>query len=386
MLAPRAAALAMLLIAAQPVAACTFCDGGFRGRQTLRLHHAGAKVVLAGQLRNPRVDANAPGGGTTEFHVTAVLKDDPARGGRAVLTLPKYLPVIGDTPPDYLIYCDVVNGTLDPSYGLPAPAAVVEYARAAATATDADPAKQLGFFFRHLDHTRPEVAADAFLEFAKAADADILKAAPAFDRAKLRALIAAPATPTERLGVFSFLLGSCGTADDAAFLAALLAPNPPTDRAAAAFGGLLAGYILLKPQEGWAFAATVLADERRGYADRLSAVNTVRFFQATRAAESKQHVLRCCAALLPCGDLADQAVEDLRRWGYWDLTADVLAQFPKPTHAAPIVRRAIVRYALTCPADDARRFVAALRQTDPRLVADVEEMLRRFDRVPVPKN
>jgi len=386
MLAPRAAALAMLLIAAQPAAACTFCDGGFRGRQTLRLHHAGAKVVLVGQLRNPRVDANAPGGGTTEFHVTTVLKDDPARGGRAVLTLPKYLPVIGDTPPDYLIYCDVVNGALDPSYGLPAPAAVVEYARAAAAATDADPAKQLGFFFRHLDHARPEVAADAFHEFARAADADILKAAPAFDRAKLRALIAAPATPPERLGVFSFLLGSCGTADDAAFLAAMLTPSPPSDRAAAAFGGLLAGYILLKPQEGWALAATVLADERRGYADRLSAVNTVRFFQATRGAESKPHVLRCCAALLPCGDLADQAIEDLRRWGYWDLTADVLAQYPKPTHAAPIVRRAIVRYALTCPADDARRFVAALRQTDPGLVANVEEMLRRFDRVPVPKN
>ncbi|QDU22766.1 hypothetical protein [Urbifossiella limnaea] len=382
----RAAALALLLIAAEPAAACTFCDGGFRGRQTLRLHHAGAKAVLAGQLRNPRVDANAPGGGTTEFHVTVVLKDDPARGGRAVLTLPKYLPVIGDTPPDYLIYCDVVNGTLDPTFGLSAPAAVVEYARAAAAATDADPAKQLGFFFRRLDHAQPVVAADAFLEFAKAADADILKAAPAFDRAKLRTLIAAPATPTERLGVFAFLLGSCGAADDAAFLAALLTANPPAERTSAAFGGLLAGYILLKPQDGWAFAATVLADERRGYGDRLSAVNTVRFFQATRPAESKPNVLRCCAALLPCGDLADQAVEDLRRWGYWELTADVLAQFPKPTHAAPIVRRAIVRYALTCPNDDARRFVAALRQSDPRLVADVEEMLRRFDRVPVPKN
>jgi hypothetical protein len=280
----------------------------------------------------------------------------------------------------------VVNGALDPTYGLSAPAAVVEYARAAAAATDPDPAKQLGFYFRHLDHGQPAVAADAFLEFAKAADADILKAAPAFDRAKLRTLIAAPSTPTERLGVFSFLLGSCGTSDDAAFLAALLTANPPTDRTSAAFGGLLAGYILLKPQDGWAFAATVLADERRGYADRLSAVNTVRFFQATRTAESKPHVLRCCAALLPCGDLADQAVEDLRRWGYWELTADVLAQFPKPTHAAPIARRAIVRYALTCPADETRRFITTLRQTDPRLVADVEEMLRRFDRVPVPKN
>ncbi|HEX4612346.1 MAG TPA: hypothetical protein VH092_29395 [Urbifossiella sp.] len=382
----RAAALAAVVLApAVPAAACTFCDGGVRTRQSLRLHHAGAKVVIAGQLKNPRFDP-ATDGGTTEFHVATVLKDHAARGGRGVLTLPKYLPVVGNTPPDYLLYCDVVSGALDPVYGLPAPAAVVEYARAAAAATDPDPVKQLGFFFRHLDHPHPAVAADAFLEFARASDADILKAAATFDRAKVRRLIADPATPAERLGVFAFLLGASGTADDAAFLAAMLTPNPTPDRASAAFGGLLAGYILLKPQEGWAFAAGVLADERRGYSDRLSTVNTVRFFQATRAAESKPHVLRCCAALLPCGDLADQAAEDLRRWGYWELTADVLGQFGKPTHAAPIVRRAIVRYALTCPADEARRFVAALRQSDPRLVADVEEMLRRFDRVPVPKS
>ncbi len=381
----RAAAVAVLLLAADRSVACTFCDGGLRGRQTIRLHHAGAKVVLAGQLRNPRFDP-ATNGGTTEFHVTVVLKDDPARGGRTVLTLPKYLPVIGNTPPDYLVYCDVVNGALDPTYGLGAPAALVEYAKGAAAATDPDPAKQLAFFFRHLDHPHPAVAADAFLEFARAADADILKAAPGFDRAKLRTLIGDANTPVERLGVFSFLLGACGTADDAAFLAAMLTPTPTPDRASAAFGGLLAGYILLKPQDGWAFAATVLADGKRGYSERLSTVSTVRFFQATRPAESRPHVLRCCAALLPCGDLADQAVEDLRRWGYWDLTGSVLAQFGKESHAAPIVRRAIVRYALTCPADDARRFVAAVRQSDPRLVGDVEEMLRRFERVPAPKN
>ena len=383
--AARAAAVAAVLILADAAAACTFCDGSLRSRQTLRLHHAGAKVVLAGQLRNPKFDT-ATNGGTTDFVVTAVLKDHPARANRAVLTLPKYLPVVGDTPPDYLIFCDVANGALDATYGLSAPAAVVEYVKAAHAADDPDPAKRLGFFFRHLDHANPTISADAFLEFARAADGDILKAAAGFDRAKVRRLIADPATPADRLGVFAFLLGVCGTADDAAFLAAMLTPNPPADRASAAFGGLLAGYILLKPADGWAFAARVLADERRGYAERLSTISTVRFFQATRPAESKAAVLRCCAALVPCGDLADQAVEDLRRWGYWELTADVLAQFGKATHSAPIVRRSIVRYAITCPTDEARRFVAALRQTDPRLVGDVEDQIRRFEQVPAPKN
>ena len=77
-----------------------------------------------------------------------VLKDDPARKGRTTLTLPQYLPVIGNTPPDYLLFFAVNNGVLDPTHGIPAPAAVVQYLKAAAVLDDADPAKKLGFFFR----------------------------------------------------------------------------------------------------------------------------------------------------------------------------------------------------------------------------------------------
>jgi len=381
----RAAALtALVLLAPAPAPACTFCDGSVRSKQTLRLHFARAKVVLHGQLKNPRFDP-ATDAGTTDLHVGTVLKDDPARRNRAVLTLPKYLPALGNTPPDYLMFCTVADGTLDPTYGLPAGTAVVEYVKAAAALDDADPGKALGFYFTHLDAADPAVAADAFFEFARASDQDILKAVARFDAAKVRRLIADPNTPVERLGVFAFLLGACGTADDAAFLAGLLKATPLSDRASAAFGGLLAGYVLLAPKDGWAFTAAVLADDRRGYAERLSAVGTVRFFQATRPAQARADVLACCAALLPHGDLADQAVEDLRRWGYWDLTATVLAQFPKPTHAAPIVRRSILRYALTCPTAEAKTFVAAVRQTDPKLVKSVEDALAQFAPVTPPK-
>jgi hypothetical protein len=151
------------------------------------------------------------------------------------------------------------------------------------------------------------------------------------------------------------------------------------------FGGLLAGYILLSPKEGWGLAVGVLNDAKQSYMVRLSTLGTVRFFQATRGAEYKADVLKCCAALLPHGDLADQAIDDLRRWGYWELTTEVLAQFPKSTHAAPIVRRGIVRYALCCPDDASKQFVAALRQTDPKLVKHVEDMLELFAPTNQPK-
>lgn len=368
--------LALFLLATD-ARACTFCGPSIRTLPTLRTQYAEAKVVAYGRLKNPRFDPKTDLG-TTEFHVETVLKDDPARAGRNLLTIPRYEPVIGDTPAGYLLVCQVTGGTLDPAFGLPASSAVVEYVKAVAALDPADPVKLYGFYFGHLDAAEPAVAEDAFREFARAADADLLKAAARYDPAKLRRLIADPAVPAERLGVFAFLLGACGTPADAAFLAGLVKADPLPERTTAAFGGLLAGYVMLDPKGGWAFTEAVLADPKRGYGGRLAALSTVRYFQATRGKEYKAEVVRCCAALLPHGELADQAAEDLRRWAYWELTADVLAQYGKPTHAAPIVRRALVRYALSCPDERAKAFVAGLRRTEPKLVKDVEEMLARF--------
>jgi len=299
-----------------------------------------------------------------------------------VLTIRAYLPVIADTPTDYLAFCAVKDGKLDPTFGVPGTAATVEYVKGATKLDAADAPTRLGYFFKHLGSADATVAADAFVEFARAADADIIKSAKQFDAAALRKLISDEKTPAERIGVFAFLLGVCGTANDAQFFAGALKQNPLPERVRDSFGGLLAGYVLLDPKGGWAFTHSVLADDKRSFAVRLSAIGAVRFFQASRGADCKADVLKCCASLLPDGDFADMAVEDLRRWGYWELTADVFAQFAKPTHSAPIVRRSIVRYALTCPADDAKQFVVAVRQTDPKLVTAVEEQLKMFEAAP----
>jgi hypothetical protein len=378
-----AAALVALVSVTAPATACTFCAGELRAKQTLRMHYAAARAVLHGQLKNPRFDPKTDDG-FTDLQIAAALKDDPARGAQAVVTLRSYLPVAGNTPSEYLVFCGVADGKLDPTFGVPATPAVVEYLKTAAKLDDTDAPAKLGFFFKHLDSADATVAADAFFELARAADADIIRAAKQFEPVKLRKLLASPETPAERLGIFAFLLGVSGGPADAAFLAALL-KDTATERTSGAFGGLLAGYILLAPKDGWALAAAVLGDAKQSYSLRLSTIVTVRFFQAARGSECKADVLKCCAALLPHGDLADQAIEDLRRWGYWDLTADVLAQFQKPTHAAPIVRRCIVRYALCCPDAAAKQFVAALRQSDPKLVKHVEEMLELFAPATPPK-
>jgi hypothetical protein len=372
-----AAAVAFALLPAVPPAdACTFCGENVRSKPTLRLLFAQAKAVIYGKLKNPRFDPKTDDG-FTDLHATAVLKDDPARGNQNVLTIRAYLPVIGDTPADYVAFCTVSGGRLDYASGVPATAAVVDYLKAAAKLPD-EPTARLAFYFKHLASPDAVVAADAFVEFARASDADIAKSAKHFDAAVLRKLVADPKTPGERLGVFAFLLGTCGGADDAVFFANMLKQNPLPESVRDSFGGLLAGYVLLAPKDGWSFTAALLGDAKQPYSVRLSTINTVRFLQAARGADCKAEVLKCCAALLPHGDFADQAIEDLRRWGYWELSADVFAQFGKPTHSAPIVKRCIVRYALSCPTDDAKKFVAAVRQSDPKLVAAVEEQLKLF--------
>jgi hypothetical protein len=377
-----AAILAAIALIATPHAeACTFCGDNIRTKPTLRMQFAQAKAVLYGTLKNPRFDAKTDEG-FTDLHLSAALKDDPARGNQNVLVLKAYLPVIGDTPAEYLAFCGVANGKLDATFGVPATAAVVEYLKGVNKIDATDCAACLAYFFKHLASTDATVATDAFVEFARATDADIAKAAKHFDPAVLRKLIADEKTPPERIAVFAYVLGVCGGPADAAFLGAMLKQSPLPERVRDSFGGLLAGYVLLAPKEGWVFTTAILGDDKQSFAVRLSAIGTVRFFQATRSAACKPEVLKCCAALLPHGDFADQAIEDLRRWGYWDLSNDVFAQFAKPTHSAPIVRRCIVRYALSCPNDDAKRFVTALKQTDPKLVAAVEEQLKLFE---VPK-
>ena len=366
----------LLAAATAHAEACTFCADGLAGRQPLSHHYAAAKFVAFGTLKNPRPAPDGLGG-TTEFHVATIHKATPAFAATTVVVLPRYIPVIGDTPPEYLLFALEADGKLDPLHGTPTTTAVSAYLRDAAKLNRAD-AAALGFFFRKLDDADAAIAADAFVEFARAGDRDIQKAAPHLNRLKIRAWLTDPKTSEERVGVYAMMLGLCGTHDDAAWLAALLNRAPLADRYASNLGGLLAGLTLLDAASGWKQTQAALADAKLPIASRLSAVNTLRYFQATREKECKPQLLACYAKLLDAGDFADMAADDLRRFGWWDLTATVLAGFDKPTHKAPAVRRGILRYALGCPDDAAKAFVVGVRAKEPALVKKVEDGLKLY--------
>src|SRR5262249_48519947 len=233
----------VLLAQAAPARACSLCGLDLLNRQTLRLEARQARMVLYGTLANPKLLAG--GGGQVDLVIERVIKDHPARAARQPTTVPRYIPVDKNNPPKFLVFCDVFGDKLDPYRGTPVKGpGVVDYLLGALALPEQDRIAGLVYHFRFLDNPDPEVAVDAYVEFAKATDQEVGLAAPKLDAAMVRKLLLDPQTPPDRLGLFSYLLGACGTASDAELLAGWLAR--PTDRTRPALSGQLAGYIQLR--------------------------------------------------------------------------------------------------------------------------------------------
>jgi hypothetical protein len=369
-------AVCFVFLAAAPAAfACSYCDPSNLRLQTFRQEARTSKFVVIGTLANPRLVGD---NGMTDLNVDAVCKDDPALAKQKTLTLPRWIPVDAKKPPRVLVFFDVYDGKLDPFRAVTLRGtAVPMYMKGALALDDRDRVASLLFYFDHIDSADPEVAGDAYLEFAKATDQEIGAVGPKLNPAKLRKLMTDPKTPSERLGLLAFLLGASGTKNDADTLAGLIEKS--NERTAPALSGLLGGLIEIRPEDGWKRTVAILEDSKRPYQDKLAALGTLRFFHAYRPVEYRKPILSGMSAVVGRGDMADMAIEDLRRWHWWDLTTSILGQYNKPTHAAPLVKNAILRYALTCPDADSAAFVKAVETREPAVVREVRESLE-FER------
>jgi hypothetical protein len=359
-----------------PSPACSLCGGSLNQQKTIRQDWEKAKLVLVGTAANPRFNADGNGTGATDFNIEKRLKDDPFLGKTKVIMLNRYIPVVDPkNPPRFVVFCDIFQGKLDPFTGRSVRSpALLDYLKGIEALKGKEKAEFLQFLFRYLDHEDETLANDAFIEFVRSSDADIGKAAKALAPEKLRVLVQNPKVSPERLSLYAFLLGICGKEQDALLLRSMI--DRPTERTTTALDGILGGYINLKPREGWELARKILADKKLPFPPRYAAVRTLRFYHGWKPAESKTEILRGFDSLIEDGEMADLAVEDLRQWQTWDLTGKVLAQYGKPSHNAPIIRRTIIRYALCCPLPAARQFVETVRRQDPNTVRDLEEGLK----------
>jgi hypothetical protein len=371
-LAPAAVVVAWSFAVAS-ASACSLC-ASLQDQKTFREDAALSKVILYGTITSSKLVPG--GGGTSEFSITASIKTDPILGDKKVLELSRYLPADEKEPPRYLLFADVYKGKLDFFRGTPVKSSeAVEYVKGAAGLDTKDRAKVLRYYFDFLEHSDKEIANDAFLEYAKATDKELGEVAPKLSAEKLRGWLKDSKTPDNRLGMYAFLLGACGGEKDADVLRKML--DDSSDRIRVAYDGILGGYIHLRPREGWDLAMKFLQDDKKPFAVRFAVVRTLRFYHNWNPEENKENVLRGERIILGQGDIADMAIEDLRRWQVWDLTPEVLALHGKKGFDAPILRQAILRYALSCPKSDvaAATFVAERRKQDPDGVKDAEDAL-----------
>jgi hypothetical protein len=370
-------AIVLALTAASAARACSLCLNPYSAL-TLREESSqkSCRIIIYGTVVESKL---LPGSdkGYSKVRIDSVLKNDPFIAGMKDFEVPRYQPILDKkNPPKFLVFCDVYKAKLDPYHGVPAQSkTMADYLKGALALDPKDRTKQLLYFFGFLESPDKRIAEDAFLEFAKSTDQQIGQAAAKLKPEKLRGWLKDSDTADYRLGLYAYLLGSCGGAEDATYLRSLLLQKQ-TERSQKAFDGALSGYIQLRPKEGWDLALDLLRDERQPFLVRQAALRSLKFQYSLKPDDNKTKVLRGLASLLPQGDIADLAIRDLSDWKLWDLTADVLAQYGKKSHSAPIMRRCIIRYALLCPKPEAARFVAQRRKDAAEDVSSVEEGLQ----------
>ena len=177
-----------------------------------------------------------------------------------------------------------------------------------------------------------EINTDAFQEFANADYADVKAVAATLPKTKLFDWLKDPATPASRFGLYGLLAGNCGKKDDAAVIRQLL--DDPTRRFASGLDGLLAGYILLDPKSGWEYLTSLVKNqEKQDFATQHAIVKVLRFlWDYGHDAVAKEQVVEGMKMSMANGEFADFAIEDLRKWGRWELT-ESHPENRRPRHA-----------------------------------------------------
>src|SRR5262249_1075139 len=301
---------------------------------------------------NARLDDKAGfGEGSTDFTIEKVLKSHASIANKKVITIPKYIP---KTDKKFLIFCDVFKDTIDPYRGVevPADSVLVEYLKGAMDPKLQTPEDHLKYCFKYLNNPEYEVAIDAYREFAKTDYKDyrpMAKKLTAKDADTLASWLRDPKTPSFRYGLYASLLGHCGKDEHAKLLRDLL--DDPQKRRGSGLDGMLAAYTMLKPQDGWAYLKKIMGDEKEDFLLRYAALRTVRFFwdnptdvMENKKLDRKDFVEGLCL-LMDQHDIADFAIEDLRKWQRWETTERGLGLFDKKTHEGAAIKRAILRSA-----------------------------------------
>jgi len=364
------------------VEACPFCSAsGQTMTQELNL----SSVILYGKLKNPMRGADdLYGDGTTELEIAEVVKPHDIVKGRTKVTLSRYIPVLDKNANDnYLIFCDVYKGKIDPFRGEPVgkDETLLKYVKGLIKHKDDKPGERLKFFFEFLDGTDPVIRGDAYREFAYADYKDLVDVYKQLPADKIAAWLADPRMKTEpgRLGLYGSMLGHASKDPEKHGKQLRAIIEDAETYGGIGIDGVIAGYLVLQPKEAYELILDITKDSKRPFKQRYPVLKALRFFVDQKRLDvvSQKQVTAAILPLFEDKDMADLCIEDLRRWKWWGPTAEVLAVYDK--HEKPIVRRAVIRYALSNPSEECKKFIAAERKRNNELVDEIVEWMKYED-------
>lgn len=376
LLLPALVATALLAVP-RTASACPFCNAP--GQITLTGEVQQADFILYGTLSNAVPDPTGGfGKGTTDLKIDMVIKSHEMIAGKKTLTIPRFIPPDGKDS-KFLIFFNVFNGQIDPYRGeaVPADSKLPEYLKGALAVRQKDIVTRLKYFFDYLEDPDLVISTDSYAEFGLAEYKEVRPVAEKLPAATLLKWMKDPNTRPTRYGLYGLLLGHCGKKEDAKTIRALL--DDPNNTFTSGLDGVLAGYILLDQKAGWEYIGGLVKDQAKEFPVRYAALKTIRFFYEFRPdVVTNQQVLDAMTKLIAQSDLADLPIEDLRKWQCWDMTPVVLSYADKESHNIPIVKRAILKFAVSAAAHKpaAAEFVKVARQKDPKKVQLVEDLLK----------
>lgn len=356
-----------------PANACLFCSEQ-RG-PTLSEDFSKAAVILVGVCSNPKLGSTSLEDSRTDFHIEEVVKaNELLPKGTNKITLPRF---IADTKNKHILFADVYKEKLDFYRGVPIDpkSTMVEYLKGAHALESKPAGVRLRYYFDYLGSRENEIALDAYREFAKADYRDYQEMARTLPAAKLVGWINDPTTPSYRIGLMASLLGHCGGAAEAKLLRGILLD--PEKRKGSSIDGVMAGLVMLEPKEGWAFLSDQMLDGKQEFAIRYAAFRTARFLWETRTDLVPREVLvASMGSLIQSADMADFAIDELRKWKRWEYTQPILDLWGRKSHSLNVIKRAVTRFAMKTTDPAGARFIEQLRRDDPEWVRDVEDLLK----------
>jgi hypothetical protein len=348
-----------------------------------------AKFVFVGKLvASQKPPENGKGTGSSEFLIEEIITGPAAPQLKNRLVLPRYIPIESkESTKRYLVFCDVEKGILDPYRGEIIPSDLsLDYLKRALKLDPKDLRAQFDYFLPFLDSPVSLLANDAGIEMENADQSELLKVVEKRHVKLLRKIVRNPSTGTVNRRLAFTLLSKCGDEQDAIWLAAYLESRMKpagngSEQMAPTFEmteSALATITVLKPSLGWQKFQESINNPKLDFMQRYGAMKALRFLHDNKQVNVDANlVVNAMLPLLEQADIADLAMENFRRWKRFDVTEKVLALYDRKSHDVPIMKRAIVRFALSAAPTrpSAAEFIERLRKEAPERVQLAEETL-----------